>query len=65
MQIQYEENGGECGPCGDNYADPQPRSNENTGTYGLGIIAGTYTSGSVINVSSTLTANHLGSISYR
>ncbi|XP_018560922.1 uncharacterized protein LOC108903288 [Anoplophora glabripennis] len=64
FQVQYEENGGECGPCGDNYADAQPRSNENTGTYGLGIIAGTYTVGSVINVSSTLTANHLGSISY-
>ncbi|KAJ8924209.1 hypothetical protein NQ315_007000 [Exocentrus adspersus] len=64
FKVQYEQNGGNCGPCGDNYADPQPRANENTGKYGLGIITGVYSSGSVINVSSTLTANHLGSLSY-
>ncbi|KAJ8934908.1 hypothetical protein NQ314_013114 [Rhamnusium bicolor] len=64
LQAQYIQNGGRCGPCGDNYADPQPRSNENTGTYGNGVISGVYSAGSVIDVTSVLTANHLGTITY-
>ena len=31
-------NKGKCGPCGDDYADPQPRDNENGGRYGIGVI---------------------------
>lgn len=60
LQVQYYQNGGKCGLCGDNYADPQPRKNENTGKYGLGYIVKTYNAGNVIDVSVLLTANHLG-----
>ncbi|EFA07375.2 hypothetical protein TcasGA2_TC016350 [Tribolium castaneum] len=62
--VQYEQNGGKCGVCGDNYADPVPRSNENTGKFGNGVISKTYTAGSIITANVTLTANHLGSFSY-
>lgn len=38
LQVQYAINNGKCGVCGDNYADPQPRANENGGKYGTGTI---------------------------
>ncbi|KAF7267309.1 hypothetical protein GWI33_019431 [Rhynchophorus ferrugineus] len=62
--VQYVLNGGKCGPCGDNWSDPVPRSNENGGTYGNGLIFVNYTAGEVIPVTSILTANHLGSLHY-
>ncbi|KAF5297118.1 hypothetical protein FQA39_LY02698 [Lamprigera yunnana] len=55
---------GKCGTCGDSYGDPVPRVNENTGTYGLGYISASYPSGSAINVTIKLTANHKGEFSY-
>lgn len=64
FQVQYEQNGGLCGVCGDNYADPVPRSNENTGKFGNGLVTKTYKAGSVIETSVTLTANHLGTFTY-
>ncbi|XP_030767766.1 uncharacterized protein LOC115891457 [Sitophilus oryzae] len=60
--VQYYLNEGKCGPCGDNWKDPPPRSNENTGTYGNGIVVSNYTAGSIIEVTSLLTANHMGSL---
>jgi hypothetical protein len=38
FQTQWDENGGNCGECGDNYALNRPRPNENGGTFGKGII---------------------------
>jgi hypothetical protein len=38
FQTQWDQNGGKCGECGDNYALKRPRPNENGGTYGTGII---------------------------
>ncbi|KAJ3649516.1 hypothetical protein Zmor_021256 [Zophobas morio] len=64
VTTQYGLNDGKCGACGDNYASPVPRSNENTGTFGNGIVSRTYTSGSVITTSITLTANHIGAFTY-
>nr|XP_045607023.1 uncharacterized protein LOC123763746 [Procambarus clarkii] len=43
--VQYVENDGQCGVCGDNWADPQPRDNEAGGTYGTGLIVANYTMG--------------------
>ncbi|RXG66862.1 hypothetical protein Avbf_17296 [Armadillidium vulgare] len=37
-----EANGGKCGVCGDNYADPTPRAHEDGGMYGNGIITREY-----------------------
>ncbi|XP_050307966.1 uncharacterized protein LOC126744553 [Anthonomus grandis grandis] len=63
--VQYNTNGGKCGPCGDNWLDPTPRSNENTGTYGNGVVVATYKSGSIIKTNIRITTNHLGKISYQ
>jgi hypothetical protein len=38
IQVQWFQNGGRCGQCGDNYVLGRPRPNENGGTFGLGII---------------------------
>ncbi|CAH1163501.1 unnamed protein product [Phaedon cochleariae] len=62
--VQNGINGGKCGVCGDSYTDPHPQDNENTGKYGVGIIAGTYEAGSVVEVLIHLTANHLGEFTY-
>ncbi|CAH1163500.1 unnamed protein product [Phaedon cochleariae] len=64
FMVQYEQNEGKCGICGDSYADPHPQKNENTGEYGQGIIGGIYEAGSVIDISILLTANHLGEFTY-
>lgn len=60
--VQYEINHGNCGICGDDYRDEVPRRHENGGTFGQGVIVANYTSGSIITVTSMITANHLGSI---
>lgn len=65
LQTQYRVNGGKCGVCGDSYSDPHPQDNENTGRYGKGIIAAKYQAGSVIDIKIKLTANHLGTFTYR
>jgi len=62
--VQWYTNGGKCGVCGDNYQNSVPRANENTGKYGRGQIVKIYNAGSVIEISSLLTANHLGKITY-
>ncbi|KAH1021133.1 hypothetical protein HUJ04_010686 [Dendroctonus ponderosae] len=46
--VQYSENEGKCGPCGDDWSDPVPRSKENGGTYGNGVVVASYLSGSLI-----------------
>jgi len=63
--VQWGENGGSCGVCGDDYALQRPRPNENGGTFGTGIIVATYTAGSTITTITNLTANHLGRLEFR
>lgn len=58
--IQHGKNGGKCGECGDNYALPRPRANENGGVYGKGVIVKKYKAGSTIDVKVRLTASHKG-----
>ncbi|XP_022916811.1 uncharacterized protein [Onthophagus taurus] len=60
----FVSSGGQCGVCGDPYTDAHPQANENTGKFGNGKITGTYRSGQVIDVSITLTANHMGHFTY-
>lgn len=56
----FSSNGGKCGVCGDNYADPQPRQNENGGKFGRGIIGAFYKQGENITAGVQITANHIG-----
>ncbi|ROT79001.1 hypothetical protein C7M84_002280 [Penaeus vannamei] len=65
LQIQYGENDGKCGVCGDNWADPQPRDNEAGGTYGTGLIVANYTKGQELTIEVELTKSHLGYFEFR
>lgn len=63
--VQWNQNGGKCGLCGDNYANPTPRAHELGGTFGQGVIVKSYARGSKILVSAKLTANHRGYFYFR
>lgn len=58
--VQWDQNDGKCGLCGDNYADPRPRANELGGEFGDGQIVGTYVQGGLLPVDTLITANHYG-----
>lgn len=58
--VQYWQNGGKCGICGDNYGDQVPRLNEFGGKFGEGVIVQTYPSGQVVSVQIRITVNHRG-----
>ncbi|XP_039312890.1 uncharacterized protein LOC105197030 [Solenopsis invicta] len=62
--FEQIKNGGKCGLCGDDYTMPQPRPNENGGTYGTGTIVKTYKAGQIIELEAKLTANHMGHFQY-
>ena len=47
FSVQHENNRGQCGICGDNYADPRPRKHEHGGEYGRGIVVENYKPGQV------------------
>ena len=49
-QTQWQKNGGKCGVCGDNWADPEPRNHEDGGKFHAGYIVQTYTAGSLIDI---------------
>lgn len=45
--IQFKQNKGKCGVCGDDWSLKRPRDNENGGQYGSGTISKTYMQGQV------------------
>ncbi|XP_072943597.1 uncharacterized protein [Epargyreus clarus] len=58
--VQWEQNSGRCGVCGDADHLNEPRPHEAGGMYGKGIITRHYSVGQEIEVEVELTANHLG-----
>ncbi|CAG7728556.1 unnamed protein product [Allacma fusca] len=58
--VQYEQNKGRCGICGDPWNEPEPRDNEDGGKFGRGIIVANYKSGQIFPFSVELTRSHLG-----
>ncbi|XKL59299.1 hypothetical protein PGB90_000315 [Kerria lacca] len=58
--VQWLQNGGKCGVCGDAYHMKPPRPHEAGGEYGRGIISRHYFSGQVIDIIIELTSNHRG-----
>jgi hypothetical protein len=60
FNVQWSQNGGKCGLCGDNYSDARPRRHELGGMFGAGVIMKTYKQGATIPVTVKLTANHKG-----
>ncbi|KAL4240458.1 hypothetical protein ACF0H5_001250 [Mactra antiquata] len=63
VQVQYEQNGGKCGICGDVYNGPRP--NEPPGKFANGLIVRKYSPGDVITVIIELTANHKGWMEFK
>lgn len=63
--VQWNQNNGSCGICGDNIKD-NPRENEAPdGKYAKGIIVKEYDVGQTIEVKIHITANHKGWVEYR
>merc|ERR1711872_656376 len=60
FSVQWNQNEGKCGVCGDNFADPEPRPHEAGGRYGNGIIGRRYTMGQTIDIEIDISANHWG-----
>lgn len=60
MSVQWNQNKGKCGICGDNYADTRPRRHEIGGEFGEPIIVGSYTKSSKLHTEVDVTANHKG-----
>ena len=53
LQVQWQQNGGQCGVCGDPYQGPH--ENEAGGRYATGTIVRAYTSGQIVQVHVQLT----------
>merc|ERR1712121_335362 len=60
FSVQWNQNEGKCGVCGDNFADSEPRPHEAGGRYGNGIIGRRYTMGQTIDIEIDISANHWG-----
>ncbi|CAL8131396.1 unnamed protein product [Orchesella dallaii] len=63
--VMNLQNHGKCGVCGDNYADPVPRSHEAGGEYASGIIVRRYAPGQTFDMEIELTANHQGTFEFK
>jgi len=61
--VQWTQNGGKCGLCGDAYNGV--REHEYGGKYATGQIVGHYYSGSLLNIAIDVTANHGGYFTFR
>merc|ERR1719483_244395 len=60
FSVQWDQNKGQCGVCGDNFDDKQPREHESGGKYGNGITTKRYTMGQTIDIEIDIAANHWG-----
>lgn len=58
--VQWNQNAGKCGFCGDPYGEATPRLHELGGKFGQGTIVKSYKRGSTIPITVTITANHRG-----
>lgn len=58
--VQWEQNDGKCGLCGDPHHAEEPRPHEAGGLFAKGIITRHYSVGQTIDIEVELTANHYG-----
>ncbi|KAG7155938.1 uncharacterized protein LOC121854325 [Homarus americanus] len=65
LAVQWNQNDGKCGVCGDNWADPQPRDNEAGGAFTIGYIVANYTRAQDMIIYVDLTSNNLGYFEFR
>ncbi|XP_077538197.1 uncharacterized protein LOC144150219 [Haemaphysalis longicornis] len=60
IKAQWEDNGGKCGVCGDNYAQPRPRRHETGSMYARNVTVRRYAPGALVDIAVELETNHLG-----
>jgi len=60
FSVQWQQNEGKCGVCGDAFNLPKPRPHEDGGRYGNGIVGRRYSMGQIIDVEIDISANHWG-----
>ncbi|CAG0925203.1 unnamed protein product [Notodromas monacha] len=65
FQVQWNQNEGRCGICGDAFNESTPRTHEVNGIYANGIIVDSYTVGAIVNVQVEITVNHKGYFQFR
>lgn len=58
--VQWKQNGGQCGLCGDDFRMGMPRPHELGGKYGEGVVVRRYGQGEDIEVVVYISANHMG-----
>ena len=58
--VQWAQNQGRCGVCGDDYRDEVPRQHETGGKFGNEIITATYTAGDTLDIEVEIVSNHWG-----
>jgi hypothetical protein len=64
LQIQWGQNGGKCGVCGDRY-DGERENEAPNGKYATGTLVAKYDAGQMIEIKVHITANHKGWFEYR
>ncbi|KAK8783831.1 hypothetical protein V5799_009809 [Amblyomma americanum] len=60
IKVQWEDNGGKCGVCGDNYALPRPRRHETGNVFARNVTVRHYAPGSLVDLVVDVETNHLG-----
>jgi len=65
FNVQWYQNGGKCGICGDSFENPEPREHEAGGKYAVGVISKRYRVNQNITVKVEITANHMGWFEFR
>ncbi|XP_072145605.1 uncharacterized protein [Dermacentor andersoni] len=60
IKAQWQDNGGRCGVCGDNYAQPRPRRHETGNMYARNVTVRRYAPGQLVDLVVDVETNHLG-----
>ncbi|XP_045162968.2 uncharacterized protein LOC123527523 isoform X2 [Mercenaria mercenaria] len=65
FSVQWNQNGGKCGVCGDNIKDKIRENEAPDGKYATGTIVAKYEVGQMMEIKVHITANHKGWFEYR
>ncbi|CAN7938257.1 unnamed protein product [Ixodes hexagonus] len=60
IKAQWQDHGGRCGECGDNFGDPRPRRHETGNIFARNVTVRYYTPGDVVDMVVDVETNHLG-----
>ena len=63
FQVQWADNEGKCGVCGDSYSEKRPRKHETGSIFDRNVTVRTYAPGEDVVLVVDVVANHLGEFS--